>query len=123
MPSRPRLLRRATTALACVLVLSLGSGCGLGTAGAGGQLALRLLELRGRQGLYAENGNGVEISDGVLYRASISIPSQVPVGTYTAETFLIDREGVLRRAWRKVKVPGHVDEVLAAVGSLGRATR
>jgi thioredoxin-dependent peroxiredoxin len=29
-------------------------------------------------------------------------------------TFLIDREGRVRRVWRKVKVPGHVDEVLAA---------
>lgn len=29
-------------------------------------------------------------------------------------TFLIDAEGVVRRVWRKVKVPGHVDEVLAA---------
>ncbi len=33
-------------------------------------------------------------------------------------TFLIDRDGVLRQAWRKVKVPGHVDEVLAAARSL-----
>lgn len=33
-------------------------------------------------------------------------------------TFLIDRTGVLRREWRKVKVKGHVDEVLAAVGEL-----
>ena len=30
-------------------------------------------------------------------------------------TFLIDETGVLRKAWLKVKVPGHVDEVLAAV--------
>jgi peroxiredoxin Q/BCP len=30
-------------------------------------------------------------------------------------TFLIDGKGVLRREWRKVKVPGHVEEVLAAV--------
>ncbi len=30
-------------------------------------------------------------------------------------TFLIDSEGVLRREWRKVKVDGHVDEVLEAV--------
>jgi thioredoxin-dependent peroxiredoxin len=29
-------------------------------------------------------------------------------------TFLIDGDGVLRREWRKVKVPGHADEVLAA---------
>ena len=33
-------------------------------------------------------------------------------------TFLIDGEGVIQRVWRKVKVPGHVDEVLEAVGSL-----
>ena len=50
-----------------------------------------LLDLRTRQGLYSENPHGVEITDGVLYRATITIPSQVPVGTYTAETFLIDR--------------------------------
>ncbi len=29
-------------------------------------------------------------------------------------TFLIDPKGVIRNIWRKVKVPGHVDEVLAA---------
>ena len=33
-------------------------------------------------------------------------------------TFLIDENGVLRRQWRKVKVPGHVDEVLAATRAL-----
>ncbi len=30
-------------------------------------------------------------------------------------TFLIDGEGRIARVWRKVKVPGHVEEVLAAV--------
>jgi peroxiredoxin Q/BCP len=30
-------------------------------------------------------------------------------------TFLIDKEGKLSAEWRKVKVPGHVDEVLEAV--------
>lgn len=29
-------------------------------------------------------------------------------------TFLIDAQGVLRQSWRGVKVPGHVEEVLAA---------
>ena len=29
-------------------------------------------------------------------------------------TFLIDRNGVVAKAWRNVKVPGHVDEVLDA---------
>jgi peroxiredoxin Q/BCP len=33
-------------------------------------------------------------------------------------TFLIDANGVLRREWRGVKVPGHVDEVLAAAQAL-----
>lgn len=33
-------------------------------------------------------------------------------------TFLIDTEGVLRREWRKVKVKGHVQEVLEAVRGL-----
>ncbi len=35
-------------------------------------------------------------------------------------TFLIDQGGVLRREWRKVKVEGHVDEVLAAVQALAK---
>jgi len=34
-------------------------------------------------------------------------------------TFLIDKAGVLRRQWRKVKVKGHVQEVLAATEELG----
>ncbi|MCO7245404.1 peroxiredoxin [Halomonas sp. Mc5H-6] len=33
-------------------------------------------------------------------------------------TFLIDTEGKLAQAWRGVKVPGHVDEVLAAAQAL-----
>ncbi len=33
-------------------------------------------------------------------------------------TFLIDAEGILRREWRGVKVPGHVEEVLEAAKSL-----
>ncbi len=33
-------------------------------------------------------------------------------------TFLFDAQGTLVRAWRKVKVPGHVAEVLAAVQAL-----
>jgi peroxiredoxin Q/BCP len=33
-------------------------------------------------------------------------------------TFLIDAAGVIRGLWRKVKVPGHVDEVLAAAKGL-----
>lgn len=33
-------------------------------------------------------------------------------------TFLIDQQGILRHAWRKVSVKGHVAEVLSAVQAL-----
>jgi peroxiredoxin Q/BCP len=33
-------------------------------------------------------------------------------------TFLVDGDGVIRRVWRKVKVPGHALEVLAAARNL-----
>ena len=33
-------------------------------------------------------------------------------------TFLIDGKGVIRGVWRKVKIPGHVEEVLAAAKEL-----
>ena len=33
-------------------------------------------------------------------------------------TFLVDRDGVVKRVWRKVKVPGHAEEVLAAARDL-----
>ena len=36
-------------------------------------------------------------------------------------TFLIDAKGVLRHEWRGVKVPGHVEEVLAAAQALNQA--
>jgi peroxiredoxin Q/BCP len=36
-------------------------------------------------------------------------------------TFLIDAQGVLRREWRGVKVPGHVDEVLTAAQALNKS--
>jgi peroxiredoxin Q/BCP len=33
-------------------------------------------------------------------------------------TFLVDRDGVVKKVWRKVKVPGHVEEVLEAARAL-----
>jgi peroxiredoxin Q/BCP len=33
-------------------------------------------------------------------------------------TFLVDRDGVVKRVWRKVKVPGHAQEVLEAAREL-----
>jgi uncharacterized protein (TIGR02186 family) len=63
-----------------------------------------LIDLRRRERAYYENPRGVEISEGVLYRARISIPSQVPVGTYTAETLLIQDGRVLAVATRDIEI-------------------
>ncbi len=38
-------------------------------------------------------------------------------------TFLIDTKGKLNRIWHKVKVPGHVDEVLEAVKAVAKAAK
>ncbi len=37
-------------------------------------------------------------------------------------TFLIGADGLLKQEWRSIKVPGHVDEVLAAVLALHTAS-
>ena len=76
-----------------------------------------LLDLREPPGPLFRNPHGVEISGGVLYRAAITIPSQVPVGTYTAETFLIDRHKVHRR-----RDPRHRDRQVG-LRALRRARR
>ena len=36
-------------------------------------------------------------------------------------TFLLDADGVVRRVWRKVRVPGHAEEVLGALAELARS--
>ena len=46
----------------------------------------------------------MEISEGVLYRARINIPARVPVGTYTAETFLIRDGRVIAGAAREIRI-------------------
>lgn len=51
-----------------------------------------LVALNKKQGLYRQDEGSVEITDDVLYRAYLDIPSSVPVGTYVAETLLI-RDG------------------------------
>lgn len=63
-----------------------------------------LMDLRRRQGLYVESPHGVEISEGVLYRARIDIPSSVPVGDYVAETYLIADGEVIAAATREVQI-------------------
>lgn len=49
-----------------------------------------LIGLRNRAGLYVEQPYGVQVTDRILYRARIPIPSAVPVGNYRVEIHLID---------------------------------
>jgi len=63
-----------------------------------------LVDLRARSGLYYEAPHAVEITDSVLYRARVNIPARVPVGRFTAETFLIRDGKVLGAAVRDIDV-------------------
>lgn len=63
-----------------------------------------LVDLRARGGLYYSRPGTVDISQGVLYRARLAIPPRVPVGRYTAETFLIRNGKVVAVAERPIEV-------------------
>ncbi|MDP1028606.1 TIGR02186 family protein [Sphingomonas sp. KR1UV-12] len=63
-----------------------------------------LVDLKSRAGLYLENPRAVEITDSVLYRARVTIPARVPVGRFTAETFLIRDGRVLAAAVRDIDI-------------------
>ncbi|MFA5989891.1 MAG: TIGR02186 family protein [Sphingomonas sp.] len=63
-----------------------------------------LVDLKQQTGLYYESPGSVEITDGVLYRARITIPARVPVGRFTAETFLVRDGRVLAAAVRDINI-------------------
>ncbi|MFN3727740.1 MAG: TIGR02186 family protein [Allosphingosinicella sp.] len=75
-----------------------------------------LIDLRRREGLYAEYPTGVSITEGVLYTARINVPARVPVGNYTAETFLIRNGRVVAGATRDIQI-----EKLGFEGFVARA--
>jgi uncharacterized protein (TIGR02186 family) len=63
-----------------------------------------LVERKRRDGLYVEDSTGVKIRQDVLYRAEIDIPARVPVGNYTAETFLIRNGRVVSGEVREIHI-------------------
>lgn len=63
-----------------------------------------LIDLMRRRQLFFEKPDGVEITQGVLYRARLNIPARVPVGDYTAETFLIQDGRVVAAATREIRI-------------------
>jgi uncharacterized protein (TIGR02186 family) len=68
------------------------------------RFATGLVELNRRGQLYQELDSGVKINEQVLYQARISMPSSVPTGRYTAETFAIRGGRVVASAIAPVEV-------------------
>lgn len=67
-------------------------------------------------GLGADDDGAVTESYGVWVEKSMYGKKYMGI---ERSTFLIDRAGKIARVWSKVKVPGHVAEVLAAAQALG----
>ncbi|MEJ2410760.1 MAG: TIGR02186 family protein [Novosphingobium sp.] len=63
-----------------------------------------LVDLNRHRGLYREEEGGVKVSEQVLYQARIGLPSRVPTGVYTAETFAISKGRVVASASSQVDV-------------------
>jgi uncharacterized protein (TIGR02186 family) len=68
------------------------------------RFARGLNDLKGSDGLYLEAPGSVEITDGVLYRARLPLSARVVTGTYTAETFLVQKGRVVAAAVREIEV-------------------
>lgn len=63
-----------------------------------------LIDLRRRAGLYAEHVGAVGISQNILYRARIALPSNVPVGSYSAQIFLIRGGEVIAQSTSPIEI-------------------
>ncbi len=63
-----------------------------------------LIALKRKDALFVNRAGEVEITNGVLYRARLPLPARVPVGHYTAETFLIRDGRILAAATRDIVI-------------------
>lgn len=63
-----------------------------------------LVDLHSRGKLYQQNEGGVTVSEQVLYQVRLSLPSNVPAGTYVAETLAISNGIVVASASSTVEV-------------------
>lgn len=68
------------------------------------RFAAGLVSLNSSNGLYRQEEGAVTVSEQVLYQARIGLPSRVPTGTYTAETFAISKGRVVASASSTVEV-------------------
>jgi uncharacterized protein (TIGR02186 family) len=68
------------------------------------RFAAGLVGLNSEYGLYRQEEGSVKVSEQVLYQARIQLPSRVPIGTYTAETFAVSKGRVVASASSTVEV-------------------
>ncbi len=68
------------------------------------RFAAGLVALNSEYGLYRQEEGAVKVSEQVLYQARIQLPSRVPIGTYTAETFAVSKGRVVASASSTVEV-------------------
>lgn len=77
-------------------------------------------KFRAKHGLTVELGSDAD--NDVIERYGAWVEKKLYGREYMGidrSTFLIDGDGVVRRIWRKVKVPGHVEQVLEAARATG----
>lgn len=63
-----------------------------------------LIAAKRREGLFAEDPSGVQVTGQVLYQARLQLPSAVPVGEYSAEIFLIEEGRVVASATMPIEI-------------------
>jgi uncharacterized protein (TIGR02186 family) len=68
------------------------------------RFAAGLVSLNAEHGLYRQEEGAVQVSEQVLYQARIALPSRVPTGTYTAETFAVSKGRVVASASSPIEV-------------------
>ncbi len=78
------------------------------------RFAAGLAGLMQKDALFQQDDHGVTVSEQVLYQARISLPSNVPTGTYTAETFAVAHGRVVASAMARIEVKKHGFERIIA---------
>ncbi len=63
-----------------------------------------LIDLRRRAGLFRQDPAGVQVTENILYRARIAIPSAAPVGRYSVAVHLIEEGQVIATVTRSLDV-------------------
>ncbi|MEO8723489.1 MAG: TIGR02186 family protein [Sphingobium sp.] len=63
-----------------------------------------LVDLQRRKGLFVQKPGTIEITDKILYRATLPLAARALVGNYTAETFLVQDGRVVASAIRDIVV-------------------